>query len=468
MSRRPCLLSSLLIGVLLPSTSAAAVYNVRPDATGDFATIQAAINAASPGDLILLASGTFLGPGNRDLSFGGKAITIRSASGDPWSCTIDCQSNQISRHRGFFIHNGEGPASVVEGIRIINGWPPADGTYNWGGAMAVEYASPTIRNCVLENNDAFWGGGIAFLESDSVVEDVFLRENSGIGAGMYITTNCDLRVSRVTAYFCHGVAFSVVHSNPVFENCTVAYCEGGGWALQAGTSAVISRSIAAFNAHDAVACSGSSVLFECSNLFGNADGDWVGCASGQGSTNGNLSADPLFCVGHIHDVEIDEASPCAPSNSECGSLVGAWGTGCSATPTGACCETGTGQCIVTYQNLCAQGGEYLGDGVSCDPNPCNTTGVGDGAVNAARAFTFEVITPTTTSLRYFLHVAQPTDVELRLVDAGGRTVAQRSERITSAGGRQLSWNVGGLPSGAYWLAASAPGEREVRRVVILR
>jgi len=457
----------LLVGSLLPAIANANTYTVRPDATGDFATIQAAINAAAIGDVILLSAGTFRGPGNRDLSFGGKAITVRSASGDPWQCTIDCQSNQISRHRGFVFATGEGPGTVVEGIRITNGQPPTDSHVDWGGAMVMEYASPTIRNCVLDSNGGHWGGGIACLESDAVIEDVFMRDNFGIGAGMYITTNSDLHLTRVTAYACSGIAFAVVASNPVFENCTASYCAGGGWSFQAGSTAVIRRSIAAFNLHEAIVCSNSTVVFECSDLFGNTEGDWVGCAAGQESINGNFSADPLFCPGHTLDAEIDEASPCAAGNSPCGTRVGAWAPGCSAVATGACCEIGTGQCFITYQNLCEQAGEYLGDGVSCDPNPCNTTGVGAGPMRAGAQLELNVTSPAQSSLRYTLQLAHAAFVDLTLVDAGGRSVAQQQAGFLEAGPHSLAWSPQSLPSGSYWLIAKTPTARAIQRVSIL-
>jgi len=66
-------------------TAQAETYLVLPDGSGDFPTIQAAVNAAVDGDVIELADGTFTGDGNLDLEFQGKTITVRSASGDPTS-----------------------------------------------------------------------------------------------------------------------------------------------------------------------------------------------------------------------------------------------------------------------------------------------------------------------------------------------------------------------------------------------
>ena len=75
-----CLLLSL------PLLAAGTTYSVNPDESGDFPTIQAAIDDASviDGDVIELGSGTFTGPGNRDISCS-KALTVRSAAGHPES-----------------------------------------------------------------------------------------------------------------------------------------------------------------------------------------------------------------------------------------------------------------------------------------------------------------------------------------------------------------------------------------------
>ena len=82
--------SAVILSIFLVSSASAATYVVQPDGTGDFPTIQAAINAVVDTDIIELADGTFTGDGNRDLDYLGKAITIRSQSGDPSVCVIDC------------------------------------------------------------------------------------------------------------------------------------------------------------------------------------------------------------------------------------------------------------------------------------------------------------------------------------------------------------------------------------------
>jgi hypothetical protein len=67
----------------LPGASAALI-----DVPGDYPTIQEAINAARDGDTVQIADGIYTGELNKNLEFFGKAITVRSASGDPTKCIL--------------------------------------------------------------------------------------------------------------------------------------------------------------------------------------------------------------------------------------------------------------------------------------------------------------------------------------------------------------------------------------------
>lgn len=181
------LVSVALVATVTVETEAT-TYVVRPDGTGDFPTIQAAIDAAADGDIIELANGTFTGAGNRGVDYLGKGITVRSVTGNPWQCIIDCESSA----RGFLFDNDEGVSSVLEGVTIANGIAPANPLGDhWGGGVFCSThnppgAIPVIRNCFFIDNHAETGGGGLYTSGDGgVIEDcVFEGNTAGDGGGL--------------------------------------------------------------------------------------------------------------------------------------------------------------------------------------------------------------------------------------------------------------------------------------------
>jgi hypothetical protein len=144
------LVAVILAGAFSPA--GAAVIHVP----GDQPTIQAGIDAAVNGDTVLVADGTYTGPGNRDIDFLGKAIIVRSAHG-PGGCIVDAQGSESEQRRCFVFQNGEGRDSVLQGFTIRGG---DMGNYGNGGGVECVDASPIIRGNVITGNLAYQGAGI--------------------------------------------------------------------------------------------------------------------------------------------------------------------------------------------------------------------------------------------------------------------------------------------------------------------
>ncbi len=150
----------LTLGLLASGRMAAhaATLNV-PSST--YLTIQSAVTAAANGDTVLVAAGTYSGPGNRDIDFGGKSLTVTSSAGAA-STIIDCggtaSSDGSGNHRGFYIHSGE-TAAVINGFTVKNGYTIyTSNDPNGGlGGIAILDSNAEVRNCVISGNTAKTG-----------------------------------------------------------------------------------------------------------------------------------------------------------------------------------------------------------------------------------------------------------------------------------------------------------------------
>lgn len=337
---------------LLATPSLADVYLVNPQGTGDFPTIQAAIDdpGVVDGDIIELTDGIFTGDGNRDIGFRGKAITLRSQSGNTEACIIDCEASSVDRHRGFRFAGDEGPGSVLSGLTIINAYAPVDPPLqpmdgDRGGAVICFESSPIIEYCRITDCAAGWGGGMQFWDSAALVRDCVVTRNFATmnGGGIYSSLWTSPTFERVTitrnGTNGKGGGLTANTSKPVLRNCTVSHNSsdntGALWTLN-GAEVLLENSIISFSTHGAsVLCeTAGSALLICCDVYGNQGGDWVDCIQSQQGQNGNIRLNPLYCDAENGDFLLHENSPCrpfSPPNPEC-DLIGAWPVGCGPTP----------------------------------------------------------------------------------------------------------------------------------------
>jgi hypothetical protein len=114
----------------------------------DQPTIQAGINAASNGDTVLVAPGTY----NENIDFIGKAITVTSSGGAAQTIIDGTSSGQ---NPTVVFRNKEAKTSILSGFTIQGGGivtNPAPPTNYGNGGILIQQGSPVIANNVITHN----------------------------------------------------------------------------------------------------------------------------------------------------------------------------------------------------------------------------------------------------------------------------------------------------------------------------
>jgi hypothetical protein len=182
----------------------------------DHPTIQAAIQAARDGDVVLVSPGTHA----EHLDFLGKAIEVVGFEGAARTILAPTTDGAVVR-----FHRGEGRDSRLIGFTLRNGTSDPESTA--GGVSGVDpntgvASRPTISDCVIERNFAsqdYGGFGPAGLSGDALLERCILRQNHS-----HTPTTAGGAQGRLTLVQC------VVEEN---EGCSA-----GGLILEAGARVV--------------------------------------------------------------------------------------------------------------------------------------------------------------------------------------------------------------------------------------
>lgn len=245
---------------------------------GDAATIQAGIDLAQVGDEVVVADGTWTGAGNKELVID-KDVVVRSASGDPAACIIDCQGS--GRAVNF---SGASAAARVQGFTLTNG------LQGEGGAVRFAGSSGTVLGCRLTANVANgFGGGAVEATSGSTprLVSTTLIGNSTSGVGVV-----------------GGALRAEGGSQVVLENCAVynntAYDASAIYADGSGTVVTVVNAIVWGNAAGTsgirIQAQGASTV---TVTYSDVEGGYAG--------TGNLNANPIFADAELRLAPI---SPC--------------------------------------------------------------------------------------------------------------------------------------------------------------
>ena len=184
---------TLLISMFLTSAAFADTLLVPEE----YKTIQLAMDASSPGDVIDLASGTW----HNQIVWGLSGVTLKGRDGgltiidgskQDWSPVV-CYGKPVTIENITF-QNGTG-SNIFGLIR--------------GGAVYVEFSEVTIRNCVFENNSVEYGefdlgaigGAVCNYYGSLIIESCSFKNNTSQGlsdfggGGAVYSTNGNLSIT---------------------------------------------------------------------------------------------------------------------------------------------------------------------------------------------------------------------------------------------------------------------------------
>ncbi len=353
--------------------ASARTWYIKPDGSGDAPTIQAGVDSAEVGDVVLVAAGHYTWTNQGTGSDYGLILLWRDRSGFELRSESGPEATILdSEGQGRVINLMAYNDVTIDGFKITGGVAPELGNFT-GGGLGGHLSSPVIRNCIFSGNSALYGGGVWFGGVSGVrFENCrFVSNTARNGGGVFLINSSatmtfvgcvfenNVASSKGGGIFCYNVSISLegcgilgntagvegggVQCENIFpstiRNCTITENGspvGGGIRLFRYSTIIVQNSIVSHSSQGAALGieTESSLDLGCSDLYGNAGGDDL--PPEVIDSGGNFFLDPQFCgVQGTHFCHLQADSPCAPGNhpdgDSCG-LIGAYPVSCGSVP----------------------------------------------------------------------------------------------------------------------------------------
>ena len=400
--------------------------------TGDFDTIQTAIDNSVSGDTVLVLPGTYF----ENINYNGKNVCVMSSAG-PDSTIIDGSQPQDSIYQSvvtFF--SGEDSTSILSGFTITGGtgWLFVTGSSlsaNEGGGIYCCSSSPIIEKNIIRDNIATFGGGISIvLSSSPIIRLNLIWRNKSQG----IRDDWDIGASGISV---------AVGAKPIIINNTIVYNEGlGGVSAISQVEMTLINNIIANNVGCGIHC-----IWDCETklLYNNV---WNNIPNNFGYFQDDIfiesciSLDPLFVDANNGDFRLRRGSPCISAGDpsyplDSDGTIADMGALPSLHYPSAANETRENPTLTSYklyQNY---------------PNPFN---------------------PETT-IEY--QVPQQSQVKIVVINMLGQKIKTLVDQNHQPGIFQIKWNgrneLGkSVPSGIYFYSLISSGSTQIRKMSLLK
>jgi hypothetical protein len=328
----PVAFTTVLIALVGATGASSEVFEVPVD----YPTIQEAVDVAAEGDTVLVAPGTYDRSWNRILSKPSGNIAIVTNVHVETPIVL---ASQAGAQATVILGSGRGPVLVVSNARgvIVDGFTIKGGAVDetimdGGGGIYCELSDMEVRDCVIEENSAPFGAGIAcFTASGSWIHDNIIRNNSDceFGGGLVLlggsngTIESNLISGNVANIFGGAMLIgeqssATVESNTIVKNQATSgsglFCRDGAevnaslniFALGTGVGAVYCDTLA-----QGRPC---IMSLSCNDFWENAGDETKGCVAGTGNRNTN----PFFCSPETGDFTLCVFSPSLGTIDACG------------------------------------------------------------------------------------------------------------------------------------------------------
>ena len=282
---------SILLACLITFTEGVELYVP----TEDYPTIQAAVDDALEGDVIIALQGSY----RENVTLTGANITLRSTNPEDSAIVLTTIIAGEGNGSVVTIPAGTQAGCTLAGFTITGG-----NTATNGGGIRGNNSLATIRGCIVRGNQAMYGGGIhgcdGVIERCKIVNNNARVNGGGLVGCDWTITDCVIANNRANQY-------------------------GGG--LQNCDGDIVNCTVVDNIAPEGSGCNGCNLgtITNCiiwnngDSIFRNSVTPTYSCFPG-GSGNGNIDADPGFALPD--DYHLADSSLCidAGTNSPPGGL----------------------------------------------------------------------------------------------------------------------------------------------------
>ena len=372
-------LTTLIISLFFTSVSFATTINIP----ADYSTIQAGLNAASEGDTVLVAAGTYYEnitwPATNGIKLIGEDRETTIIDGNQSGTVIlfnNSSTDTTTLITGFTITNGSAyygggiycyynSSPSLENVTLSNNsasyygggiycyYSSSPGLENvtisgnsasYGGGISCEYSSPSLANVTITNNLADYGGGISCRDysSPSLVNVTLSNNSASYGGGISCRDNSSPSLANVTitdnSASYDGGGIYCYESSPSLENVTLsnnsAFDYGGGMYCEDSSPSLVNCIL--WNDAPQEVCfsddgSPNSIMIAYSDIQGGEAGI---VTNNNGTVNweeSNIDADPMFCDAGSGNYTLYSHSACV-GTGQGGGNMGALEVGCENYP----------------------------------------------------------------------------------------------------------------------------------------